>query len=112
MGPTVLGAPAGQPVDELPDEQVDHDRVPGRREMAGALEDDQRRPGQLGQPVRSPQRLAAVVVAVDDQQRRPDPPADGLRLLLFSWEGASIEASIASRLASRPQPTQSSTCLV
>ena len=72
----------------------------------------QRCPGRSsGQPLRQGQRLAAVVVAVDEQQRCPDPAADRLDLRLFdSSDGASIEASMAWALVSRPQATQSSTC--
>jgi len=38
----------GELVDEVSNEEVDLDGVPGRREVAGILQDDKRRPGQLG----------------------------------------------------------------
>jgi type IV secretory pathway TrbL component len=99
-------------VDEVSDQQVDPDRMPGGEHVAGALQGDQRRAGELGQALRPGIGLATVVVAVDDERgartRRQISSASSLE----SAKGASAAASITSGLVSKAQPTQSSSCLV
>ena len=81
---------------EVADRQVDDHRVASLGQVTGALDDDELGPGQLRHGIRAGQRLAAVVVAVDEQER--DRRSPFTRALVSSAEDTHMGLSLLTRL--------------
>ena len=106
------GVASFQGADEVADEQVGQDRVAARDHVVGALDDDERRAGELRQAVGPGQRLAVVLGAVDEEHRAAHGPAGRLDRREVDRKPALASAIIASTEPSSAQPTASSIGLV
>ena len=78
---TRRGGGAGDPVHEALDGPVDRYGMPGHRQVTRALEDEVLAAGPADDALAPPERLAAVVGALDHQHGLDDPAQQGLRLL-------------------------------
>ena len=66
--------------------------------VVGALDHHQRRPGQLGQPVRARRELAGVLGAVDEQHRAAHRPAGLLDLLEVEREWRRVARIVGQEI--------------